>query len=761
MLRRTATTGVLVLLVTACGEQPTPAATTSGVPQPQPTAAVETRRERSRADTPTPETQPEQVPTFEGKTFAAWFADVPADVDAWDGDAAKAAREAIASMGKAVVPELIAKLQDPDGGVRARAFAALAWVGWGDQIGDSSGSVIAAAATALSKDTDARVRTVCCSLLRMLAFGNDGVLNADVDRAVIDAVVHDQAPRVRVEAITVLRLLPKDDATVVPALVACLTDADASVRAAALKGLYEAPQPADAAAIQATWRALDDPAVEVRAEALRALASVGADQDALLQRVVTALSSPEVEMRRAAATQLQQWTINDGPTRRAIDSLVLAMSDADEAVRGRAAQAIGGLKADGRTDATASKLRQLLQDPEAWVRMAAVDALVAIDPGATDLVALLTERVGDSDARVRGSAVQGLEKLGAAARPALPKLVALIADEDSGVRREALDAVSKIAPADVSALAAVSKACNDDDGGVRAQALKMMPAYGAAAVPALANLLRSLQANWRQDAAQRLAEIGSPAVAPLTEALKADDPAVRAVAADAICGLHDAIPAATVGLLTRCADDESPEVRGAALRALECAGEAARVALPTIRSRLTDADPDVRVAAAAAVLEVGGDRAAAVPVLVEGLRTAKDAKYRAMCALESVADSDDRALSALRGLLRDESECFRDYAAAALKSHSDAGTIADLAALASGAVPAATTKCPEGEHDGRRAAVGALEEIGPAAASALPALRKARDATEPPLRDEIDSAIRVISKTTSEGSPPAPDQQRR
>ena len=78
----------------------------------------------------------------------------------------------------------------------------------------------------------------------------------------------------------------------------------------------------------------------------------------------------------------------------------------------------------------------LVGDPDAAVREAAVEALVAFGPSAAPAVGRLTPLLADPSPRMRGLAALALREIGRASEPALPALIAALADRDLVVRYE-------------------------------------------------------------------------------------------------------------------------------------------------------------------------------------------------------------------------------------------------------------------------------------------------------------------------------------
>jgi HEAT repeat protein len=182
-------------------------------------------------------------------------------------------------------------------------------------------------------------------------------------------------------------------------------------------------------------------------------------------------------------------------------------------------------------------------------------------------------------------------------------------------------------------------------------------------------------------AVEVLARFGAgarPAVPVLIPLLAREDPKLRALVATTLGrigpGAAEAVPA-----LRGCLTAGEADVRVAAARALGSIGPPARPAAPHLRKLLADESPDVRIAAAAASLRVNGSGSGPVRVLL-GALAATDEARRATAAQGLIEAPADAVVGPLTRCL----------------AHEDATV--------------------------RREVVHTLARIGPAAATALPAL---------------------------------------
>ncbi|WSR04137.1 fumarate reductase/succinate dehydrogenase flavoprotein subunit [Streptomyces sp. NBC_01210] len=261
------------------------------------------------------------------------------------------------------LPQLRPFLTDPDPAVRRAAVAALT-----ETVPPGTGPALAA----ILADADPGVRTAAAASLRELV----EVLppEAELSRRLTEALGNDD-PRVRAAALDVLRALRLGDAA-------------------------------------AYARTLDDPDIEVRIEAVRALVSVDA-----LDIVARATADPAREVRVAVARSL------DDPE--ALEPLV---QDPDILVR---AAALAALATAGCPAPYAAAAVTALADPSWQVRAGAATALGAADPELA--VPALAKALGDTNADVRKQAVLALLRH-SAHEDARAALTTAVTDPDADVR---------------------------------------------------------------------------------------------------------------------------------------------------------------------------------------------------------------------------------------------------------------------------------------------------------------------------------------
>lgn len=153
------------------------------------------------------------------------------------------------------------------------------------------------------------------------------------------------------------------------------------------------------------------------------------------------------DLERAAAEAIDQILLTPESESEDVPTLMRNLRDRDEAVRLRAAKALGNLGPAARP--AVSLLTEALKDPDADVRRVALQALRKIDPAAKPgepEIGVYVHDLKDPDPAVRLRAAKTLGRFGPAAESAVPALVEAAQDQDPDVRRVATDALAKIQP---------------------------------------------------------------------------------------------------------------------------------------------------------------------------------------------------------------------------------------------------------------------------------------------------------------------------
>jgi HEAT repeat protein len=434
-------------------------------------------------------------------------------------------------------------------------------------------------------------------------------------------------------------------------VAALILDPDADIRRMAVETLSRTPARLDDAVVR---QALQDPADEVRAAAVRAAASRGIRDLPTLAPLVDARRSPETH--RTVLELLPKILGEAQLTAEALDPLLLAIAQMqpppDEAERAAFSEIAASI---GTT-----LLIEGLMLPDAR-RLGAV-RLLAGDRSHAVLHAL-ADRAGDPLEEVRQAGVAAADEIGRieaeAARAAGPPDIGALADDlrnpDPEHVERALTTLSEVDRADVVAW------CRERLGHGDAESVATVASLAAvldlneigvelltrgASLPSerrrpvvealaefpdpsqLAGFLAVVPSDKRADAARLVWEASGRRILPDLRGLLADPAVEVRVAVIDIAGDADD-PASIEAVAGLLATDASPEVRAAAVRTIS----RSEGALPSVIRALGDPDPHVR---ATAVESMPSSPASEVgPVLAQAL-TDLDERVR-LAAIERLA----------------------------------------------------------------------------------------------------------------------------
>ena len=153
----------------------------------------------------------------------------------------------------------------------------------------------------------------------------------------------------------------------------------------------------------------------------------------------------------------------------------------------------------------------------------------------------------------------------------------------------------------------------------RKAALKAAAILGARATEAIGDVTDALNdPDYAPEAALALSFMGSPAVPPLREALKSDNPVVRREALRAMGKLRERAstdPQVVIPLLLQSLDDTDPAVRNVAVTYLGIVRDSPEKEVAGLIKALSDENSEVRQGAAVALAEYGTFADPAIPAL--------------------------------------------------------------------------------------------------------------------------------------------------
>lgn len=393
--------------------------------------------------------------------------------------------------------------------------------------------------------------------------------------------------------------------------------------------------------------------------------------------------------RRAAAFALGKLGIDAGP--RVVAALTRLLGDGDTSVRAGAARGLGeialqlGKGAAPEWPHCEPALIRAIQDPQARVRRAALEAMGNFGPAAGSTVTHIRKALADPEPAVRQNAAWAIGRIGTIEGDLLKDLCQRLHDDEPLVRRDTVTALAELhqvegnranmrdaGPALVQFLRAeVTPEGKPRDPVVLATALeKLLDLQGLPLedlAGAIGPLLRGDDQNLARLAAFVLAGSEGPdsalALNVLRRALRDGDPTTQEQAAAALGQLKERAEPALMDLAAALRPDRSSRVRRNAAIALGRLEAKARPALnhliETIKAPAeTEEERTVRFYAIQTVALIGyPNNAEALPLLADVIATEKDSgvRLRAVWSFLGSKRLDEKAEKVLLDLIREPS----------------------------------------------------------------------------------------------------------
>jgi HEAT repeat protein len=520
-------------------------------------------------------------------------------------------------------------------------------------------------------------------------------------------------------------------------LTKTLASGNAEERADAADGLAELGEKAKSA-VPALVKALKDEEANVRGHAAYALGQIGDHRAAVVDGLFASVGDHEAIVRRAALRAIRSLHL---PHEVVMPKMVNALKSAAPA---DAAAALATIAEAG--EQAVPFLTECLDHKEAsyWACLALGD----IGPAAKAAVPHLAKLERREEPEVRLQAMVALGQIGPDAKPAVPIIVkTLQSDKSDGVRYAAAFALGQIGASDKQTRAALLKGVEDDDAF-----LQVVSAWALArvakddkqaqdkATTVILNGLTAEKVDVRRAAARALAEINpSPeVVAPkLVKAIQDNDAAVIGNAVDALASLGPKIvPRITNNAL------KNKDLQLYAVRVLAKIGPDAKEAAPALAEALKDADGEYRREIQFVLGGLGADSAPAVPELIKSLASDDDhVRNSAIYALGKIGPAAKAAAPELRKMLSGGDDFVRFAATWALVriDASDAKLVAT-------AVPMLVKGLSDERPVIRAESAATLGELGAAAKSALPELKKAAADSDSSVSEAAKQAVDEINR---------------
>ena len=519
------------------------------------------------------------------------------------------AAHALASIGDAARPALIAALRSDDTGTRIGVAHALGEMGaqsrdaipalienLGHADEELRGEVIETLAL-IGKDAvaplakslawpDPKLRSG--SARALAAIGAEAAL---AGAALLAQLQGEKENAVRAAMLTALPRVGLPQEQIVAPLVKALRNDDREIQSAALNGLL-AIRPAEKVVVPALTAMLLDSQAGISERAALALGRFGPAARSAVPKLVTL--APGKEAYRAALTEIGAPAVPE--LLRQIERVPAAALNREHWV----IQLLAGIGGAGIPE-----LVKALDSPSASVRVAALGTLNALGEQARDARSAVLKLTVDADAFVRATALSALVSMATDTAGTLQKIETAMRDSAPVVRLSAVTAAGALGKSARPLAASLTPLLDDADASVRSAALRAAGAFGSDD-PALTKRLvaRLDDPATRSAAIEALAKTGADAataaklIALYPKSAKPDRLAIlSSLGADA--------PAESAGLIAVAVKDGDAEIRAAALRANVKVQPSVKDSLPTLIAALRDPQISVRRTAAELIGQIG------------------------------------------------------------------------------------------------------------------------------------------------------------
>ena len=330
----------------------------------------------------------------------------------------------------------------------------------------------------------------------------------------------------------------------------------------------------------------------------------------------------------------------------------------------------------------------------------------------------------DPSARRRRAAVVALGVVGSLHKDVVPALGRALRDKDQAVRSQTIQVLAGMRHEDIRELVPefADLIKEDPDVAVRQQAAALLGRIGPLAKPALGRLIQTLtdkEVVVRTAAAEAIGRIGPDAreaAVSLIPLLKDKEFTIRLAAIFSLGRIGWDSELQLNAMVKTLSDDEAVEIRKEAARSLGLLETAAKPGIPALLKALhSDSSADVRQQAAQALGKMGPETAAWKNDLLEAMNKDRDKTVRLYVLRTlsgSMGESFPMVLPELTSLLKTEAD----------------GEI-------------------------RLALVQEIGAMGPAAASALPALMAAQQDVQITIREAAKAAVKKVQTSADPKKP--------
>ena len=568
------------------------------------------------------------------------------------------AAHALACIGDAARPALIAALKDDDTGLRLGAAKALGEMGGRsrdaipaliENLGHSDeelrsevietlGLIGAEAVAPLTKSLswpDPRLRSGSARALAAI-----GTAAATAGPEILTQLQSEKESAVRAALFTALPRVGLPQEQIVPPLVKAFRNGDEEIQSVALNALLTI-RPAEKLVVPALAALLMDSQAGISERAALALGRFGSAARLALPRLV--VFAEQHEKYRIALTEIGRPAVSEVLKR--VENVPAASLNREHWT----IQLLAGIGAAGLPE-----LERALASPAASVRVAALGTLNELGEQSREVRPAVLQLTGDSDPFVRATALSAVVSMATDTGGTLKKIEAAMRDPAPVVRLSAAMAAEALGATARGLAASLTPLLDDKEPAVRAAALRAAGALGGSDEALTRRLAASLDDPLARGAAlSSLAKTGADAAAAakLIELYPNSPKPDRLAILNALGASGPGAAAESVKLIVSAVQDGDAEIRAKALAASVKVHASVKESLPALIEALHDPQISVRRTAAELIGQIG-DRETdkvvpALSPLVAMLASSEDRTF----ALEALRSSHVRDIPAIEQAL--------------------------------------------------------------------------------------------------------------
>lgn len=461
------------------------------------------------------------------------------------------------------------------------------------------------------EELDHRSQTVYLKTIKRIGLATPAVVNVLLEAMKSDIEV------LEVKAAAAFQDLdyqdPIDVERVLNALLSSLSRPSPSLRETVIESLGKLALKFDREEIAREFiNALDDPSLEVRHAALKALGQFGLASEDILETLIQALKEPALRLRLAAVRALS--SLGRGAPM-VVGPLVELLSDPEEDLQDAVSFAL--VQIGREMQACVPILEAVYQTGEVAERRLVTDILSQLVAHTSLVNRALRRALADPDIEVQTKAVKALSNLGSRAFEAIPSLVAILNNSTGPLRVLTIEAFKHIGAVSQAAVPSLLAVMDQEEKAVVA-ALSAMGTAANRAIPTFLERFANKTLKHRKELELALARFGKPHsedLPRLCELLRHESVEVRHRTLETSSSLGS-LPSILLPSLLRCLDDSDTKIQTLANQLIKRRPKLDRDSVPEIIELLTSENQTLLKHALESLRDVGLEALSACPAVL-------------------------------------------------------------------------------------------------------------------------------------------------